>query len=292
VTGDALPIVDSHQHVWDVSQHPQPWLDSHPALAPLRRRFSITDLAPLAATAGVGATVVVQTLTDPVETPELLALAASRPLVRAVVGWADLTAPDVADTLARLRSLPGGQYLAGIRHPLLTEPDPGWLSRADVQRGMAALAAADLCFDVVPQPGQLPSLVSQVAGLPGVTLVLDHLGNVEIGERIDPDWAKALAAFAALPTTVCKLSGILAEAGPERPGADLRPYVDLALECFGPGRLMFGSDWPVCTLSASYGDVVATALSLTSSLSEPEQAAVLAATARAVYRIGDARALP
>ncbi len=296
VTGPALPIVDSHQHVWDVSQHPQPWLDSHPALAPLRRRFSVADLAPLAAASGVGATVVVQTLTETVETPELLALAAAGPLVRAVVGWADLTAPDVADTLARLRSLPGGQYLSGIRHPLLTEQDPDWLSRTQVRRGLAAMESADLCFDLVPRPGQLPSLVSQVARMPGLTVVLDHLGSVEVGEQLDPDWARALAAFAALPNTVCKLSGILAEgsqagggqAGPGQPPsvAHLRPYFELALECFGPDRLMFGSDWPVCTLSASYGDVVTAALTLTSSLSEPERAAILSGTARAVYRIG------
>ncbi|HXW46667.1 MAG TPA: amidohydrolase family protein [Streptosporangiaceae bacterium] len=289
MTGAALPIVDSHQHVWDVSEHPQPWLDSDPALAPLRRRFSIADLAPLAAASGVSATVVVQTLTDPVETPELLALAAAEPLVQAVVGWADLTAPGVADTLASLRALPGGQFLSGIRHPLLVEPDPDWLSRAEVRRGLAAMSSAGLCFDLVPRPGQLPSLVSQVARLPGVTFVLDHLGNVEVGGQVDAGWARALAAFAALPGTACKLSGILGEAGPADGGdvSRLRPYFELALDCFGPDRLMFGSDWPVCTLSAPYGDVVAAALALTSGLSEPERAAIMAGTARAVYRISD-----
>ena len=201
------------------------------------------------------------------------------------MGWTDLTAPDVADALARLRALPGGPFLSGIRHPLLTEPDPDWLSRTDVRRGLAAMASAGLCFDLVPRPGQLPSLVSQVAGMPGVTVVLDHLGNPEVGERVDPGWASALAAFAALPNTVCKLSGILADAGQDGPAANLRPYFELALTCFGAGRLMFGSDWPVCTLSASYGDVVTAALTLTGSLSEPERAAILAGTAREVYRI-------
>jgi len=290
VTGATLPIVDAHQHVWDVSRHPQPWLDSHPALAPLRRRFSIADLAPLAAASGVGATVVVQTLTDPAETPELLALADAEPLVAAVVGWADLTATDVADELARLRALPGGQYLSGIRHPLLTEPDPDWLSRSDVRRGLATMASAGLCFDLVPKPGQLPDLVGQVARLQGVTVVLDHLGNVGIDKQVDPGWATALAAFAAVPQTVCKLSGVLATVGEGRAIADLRPYFELALECFGPARLMFGSDWPVCTLLASYRDVVTAALALTSSLSQAEQAAVLSGTARAVYRIPDPRA--
>ena len=123
------PIVDAHQHVWDPSAHAQPWLDSDEALAPLRRAFSIADLAPQAAAAGVVGTVVVQTITEPGETPELLALARSHPLVAAVVGWTDLTAAGVAGALDDLRSLPGGEYLAGVRHPLLTEPDPDWLSR-------------------------------------------------------------------------------------------------------------------------------------------------------------------
>ena len=115
--------------MWDLAAHAQPWLASDDALAPLLRNFSISDLAPLAAEAGVESTVVVQTVTEAGETPELLALAVGDPLVTAVVGWTDLTAADVASSLAGLRALPGGLYLAGIRHPLMTEPDPHWLDR-------------------------------------------------------------------------------------------------------------------------------------------------------------------
>lgn len=277
--------------------HAQPWLDSDAALAPLRRNFSFADLAPLAAAAGVSATVVVQTLTEVAETPELLALALAEPLVGAAVGWTRLTAPDVADAVAGLQAMPGGRYLAGIRHPLLTEPDPDWISRPEVRRGLAAVGGAGLCFDVVARPGQLSAVGTAAATLPGLVFVLDHLGNVEVRPEIDEAWAAAFTAFGALPNTVCKLSGILAQAGPVSRAAagrdqgafvaHLRPYVDLALNCFGPGRLMFGSDWPVCTLSASYEGVVAAAVALTRELSEPEQAAILAGTARAVYRISD-----
>jgi L-fuconolactonase len=286
-TSAHVPIIDAHHHVWDPAVRPQPWLDSDEALAPLRRKFAVTDLARVATAAGVSATVVVQTVTEPTETPELLTLARTSPLVAAVVGWTDLTQPGVADAIAELREASGGEFLAGVRHPLLTEPDPDWLARRAVRRGLAALAAAGLTFDLVLRPGQLASAVQVAADLPELTFVLDHLGNVDVtagplpSASTVPDeaWAASFGALAALPNTVCKLSGILGEAPVER----LRPYFDLALADFGPRRLMFGSDWPVCTLESSYLDVVTRAATLTASLSQPEQAAILADTARAVY---------
>jgi L-fuconolactonase len=294
-----IPIVDAHQHVWDPAVRAQPWLDSDEALAPLRRKFAAADLARVAAEAGVTATVVVQTVTEPTETPELLALAQTSPLVAAVVGWTDLTQPGVADAIAELREAPGGEFLSGIRHPLLTEPDPDWLARPAVRRGLAALAASGLTFDLVLQPGKLAGAVRAAAAMPELIFVLDHLGNVDVtaspalsanpvasaspvpSASTVPDqaWAASFSALAALPNTVCKLSGILGEAPVDR----LRPYFDLALAAFGPRRLMFGSDWPVCTLQSSYLDVVTRAVALTAGLSEPEQAAILADTARAVY---------
>jgi L-fuconolactonase len=287
-TAAVAPIIDAHHHLWDLSARPQPFLDSHPALAPLRRTFALTDLAPLAAAAGVTATVAVQTVTDQAETHELLALAAAGTLVAAVVGWTDLTAPHVADAVAALRAKPGGQHLAGIRHPLLTEPDPDWLSRSAVRRGLTALGAASLSFDLVLPPSLLPAAVAAASAAPRLTFVLDHLGNVEVTPRPDEAWAASFTAFARLPNTVCKLSGILGEAGTASGEPDvsgLRPYFDLALRCFGPDRLMFGSDWPVSTLGASYREVVGAALALTGELSEPERHAILAGTAQRVYRI-------
>jgi L-fuconolactonase len=277
-----IPIVDAHHHVWDPAVRAQPWLHTDEALAPLRRKFAATDLAGLAAEAGVTSTVVVQTVTEPTETPELLALARTGPLVAAVVGWTDLTQPGIGDAIANLRAAPGGEFLAGIRHPLLTEPDPGWLARRDVRHGLAALAAAGLPFDLVLRPDQLASAVQAAAGTPELTFVLDHLGNVDVTASVTPEdaWATSFRALAALPNTVCKLSGILGEA----PVGRLRPYFELALAAFGPQRLMFGSDWPVCTLESSYSGVVTAALALTAGLSEPEQAAILAGTARDVYK--------
>ncbi len=291
----APAIVDAHHHVWDLAVRPQPFLDSDAALAPLRRSFLLPELVPQATAAGVTATVVVQTVTEPGETPELLTLAATGPLVAAVVGWTDLAAPRVADALGELKAMAGGQHLAGIRHPLLTEPDPDWLERADIRRGLSALATAGLAFDLVLPPSLLPAAVRAAGSVPDLKFVLDHLGNVEVRPRPDPAWAAAFTALARLPNTACKLSGIFsvpAPAGapgarqdPESSVAHLRPYLDLALDTFGPDRLMFGSDWPVSTLGASYGDVVTAAIALTSSLSGPERAAILGGTARMVYDI-------
>jgi L-fucono-1,5-lactonase len=287
------PVTDSHQHFWDISAHHQPWLASDPMLAPLLRNFALADLAPLAAAEDVTASVVVQTVAESWETPELLALAAGPGLVAGVVGWVDLTAPDIADVLAELRGLPGGDRLSGIRHPVLIEPDPDWLARPAVLRGLAAVAGAGLAYDVVGEPRHLPAAVTAARQTPELRFVLDHLGNPEITPGISPEasqpWATAFAEFAALENTTAKLSGILGV--PPPPGAPpgtrthIRPYYGFALHAFGPDRLMFGSDWPPCTLDATYGEVLATARALTAELSGTEQAAIFSGTARRAYRL-------
>ncbi|MDX3803125.1 amidohydrolase family protein [Streptomyces sp. AK04-3B] len=253
--------VDAHHHVWDLSVRDQDWIAEG---SPLRRDFGVGDLAPEARAAGVDRTVLVQTVTVAEETPEFLALAAGSDLIAGVVGWTDLTRPDVADELARLRELPGGRYLKGIRHQVQGESDPEWLLRADVQRGLAAVADAGLVYDLVVLPGQLPACVRAAAALPGLTFVLDHLGKPPIAAGALEPWARDVRALAALPHTVCKLSGMVTEADPASWTIDdLRPYADTVLQAFGPARLMFGSDWPVCTVAASYGEVVDLARRLT-----------------------------
>ncbi|WP_051855079.1 amidohydrolase family protein [Streptomyces sp. NRRL B-1347] len=280
-------VVDAHHHVWDLAVRDQEWL-AGPAMAPIRRGFSLADLAPHARAHGVAATVLVQTVTVADETPELLALAATDGLVAGVVGWTDLTRPDVAETLAALRELPGGRHLVGIRHQVQGDPDPEWLLRADTRRGLAAVAAAGLVYDLVVRPDQLPLCAEAAARLPGLTFVLDHLGKPPVASGALEPWASSLRALATPPNTVCKLSGLVTEADwATWTTADLRPYADTALEAFGPGRLMFGSDWPVCGLAASYGQVVDTARELTAGLTGAERARVFAGTARRVYGLPD-----
>lgn len=277
--------VDAHHHVWDLSVRDQDWITG-PELQPLRRDFTLADLAPEARAAGVDRTVLVQTVTVAEETPEFLALAARHELVAGVVGWTDLTRPDVADELARLRELPGGRHLKGIRHQVQSEPDPEWLLRPDVHRGLSAVADAGLAYDLVVLPHQLPACARAAADHPGLTFVLDHLGKPPIASGTRDPWEPALRTLAALPNTVAKLSGLVTEADPAAWTVDdLRPYTDTALEAFGPHRLMFGSDWPVCTLAASYSEVLAAAEELTAGLDAVERAEVFAGTAVRVYAL-------
>ncbi|MCX4977937.1 amidohydrolase [Streptomyces sp. NBC_00620] len=277
--------IDAHHHVWDLSVRDQDWITG-PELQSLRRNFTVADLEPEARAAGVDRTVLVQTITVAAETPEFLALAAESELIGGVVGWTDLTAPEVADELARLRELPGGRYLKGIRHQVQGEPDPEWLLRPDVRRGLAAVAEAGLVYDLIVQPHQLPSSAEAAAALPELTFVLDHLGKPPIAAGDLEPWASGVRALAALPNTVCKLSGMVTEADLGKWTVDdLRPYADTVLEAFGPSRLMFGSDWPVCTLAATYGQVAESTRELTAGLGDDERDQVFEGTATRVYRL-------
>jgi L-fuconolactonase len=276
-------IVDSHHHLWDLGVRDQDWITG-PALAPLRRDFLLADYRGVADAHGISASVVVQTVTVPGETPELLALAADSDLIAGVVGWTDLTAPGLTDRIAALTEMPGGAKLVGLRHQVQSEPDPDWLTRPDVLRGLAAVAEAGLVYDLVITAGQLPAAARAAAVVPDLRFVLDHLGKPPIASGRTNPWIRDLRSLAALPNTSAKLSGLVTEAAWDQwTLADLRPYAEAALDAFGPARLMFGSDWPVCTLAASYHDVLAAARDLTAELSPAEREAVFSGTATSVY---------
>ncbi|MGH3248298.1 MAG: amidohydrolase family protein [Trebonia sp.] len=280
-----MTVVDAHHHVWDLEVRDQPWITGAD-LAPIRRTFTLEDLRPSTRAAGVDTTVLVQTVTVAAETPEMLALADRDPLVAGVVGWTDLTSPAISDELARLRSGPGGGRLAGIRHQVQSEPDPDWLRRPDVIRGLHAVAAAGLAYDLVIRPRQLPAARFAAAAVPGLTFVLDHAGKPRIGGGLD-GWAADIRGLAALPNTVCKLSGLVTEAPRGAQSPVFAQVADVVLGAFGAERVMFGSDWPVCLLASGYAGVMALARSLTAGLSPAEQAAVFGAAAARAYRLGD-----
>ena len=217
--------VDAHHHIWDLTIREQSWMVG-PELDPIRRNFSIDDLAPQAAAAGVTSTVLVQTVGLVEETVEFLEVAANDDLVAGVVGWVDLTADDVAAALDGLRSRPDGSYLKAIRHQVHDEPDVGWLLRPDVQRGLAAVADAGLAYDLLTKTPHLPAAIQTVRNLPQLTFVVDHISKPVIGEPLEP-WAGHLRELAALPNVTCKLSGMVTEAPwtTWKP-ADLQPYAE------------------------------------------------------------------
>ncbi|GAB2794119.1 amidohydrolase family protein [Streptomyces daliensis] len=268
--------VDAHHHLWDLGRRDQPWMDG-PWADPIRRTWTEADLAPHLDAHGIDATVVVQACSSAAETRELLALKERSDRVAAVVGWADLTAPGGPD-------LPAG--LAGIRHQVQDEPDPSWLCRADVRRALARVAEAGLVYELLVTPRELPAAVATARALPELRLVLDHAAKPPIAAGEWQPWARLTEELAALPNVGCKLSGLVTEAdwhGWTR--EDVLPWARHALDAFGPERVMFGSDWPVCGLAASYGEVHALAEHATSHLSAAERAAVFGTNAARTYGI-------
>ncbi|MFC0546836.1 amidohydrolase family protein [Kutzneria chonburiensis] len=277
--------VDSHHHMWDLAVRDQPWTAAPEVADVLHRTFTLDDLTPLSSAAGIDASVLVQTITVPEETPEFLALAEESPLVRAVTGWTDLTAPDVAETLTILKEGHGGRWLKGIRHQVQGEPDPNWLTRTDVLNGLKAVGEAGLVYELLTYPHQLPAAIEAAKQLDGTSFVLDHCSKPPITTGELEPWATRVKELAQLPNVTCKLSGLVTEASKDWTIADLRPYVETVIDAFGPERLMFGSDWPVCLLHASYAQVVEATEELLGGLSETEQDAVWGDTAARVYGI-------
>jgi L-fuconolactonase len=191
----------------------------------------------------------------------------------------------VAEQIAALRACPGGQTLVGIRHQVQLEPDPRWLCRDEVRAGLAELGRCGLAYDLVVTPDQLPGVIETVRALPEVRFVLDHGGKPPIVDGVIEPWRSLLAELAQLPNVAVKLSGLVTEAGAGWTVEQLQPYADLLVEAFGPERTMFGSDWPVCLLNASYDEVIDAAEQLSAGLSVTERNAVFGDTAAHWYRI-------
>ncbi|MFC7385385.1 amidohydrolase family protein [Sphaerisporangium rhizosphaerae] len=271
--------LDAHVHLWNRRTDPQPWID--PAtMAAIDRDFAPGDLERMLDSTGIQAAVVVQSSNSAAETRRLLAHPSPR--IAGVVGWIDLTGDvaaqvDALDPAARAR-------LVGIRHLVHIDPDPGWLSRPEVATGLKGLAARGLGFDLVVRSWQLPSAAAVVSAHPEVRFVVDHLGGIaETGDTAG--WEAGLRELAARPNAYAKISGL---AGMPRDGdrAGLRRVVGVALEAFGPQRLMYGSDWPLAELGAGAVAWRGAVEELIGQLAVPERQAIWSGTASAFYRIG------
>jgi L-fuconolactonase len=279
------PRIDSHHHFWDPTRVAYPWMVGD-ALDPVRRPFTPDDLALEIAAQRISGTVLVQTIASEDETREFLELASRTEFIWGVVGWVDLTSAHVGDRLDALMGGPGGDKLVGIRHQVHDEADPEWLCRADVRRGLAAVQERGLVYDLLMRARELPAAVETVTELPRLQFVLDHIGKPRIAEGKDPEWRERMPALAALPNVAVKLSGMVTEGNwASWTSADLRPFVASVVDWFGAGRLMFGSDWPVCLLATSYAGVVKGLEEALGPLSSDDAARIFGLNAVSVYRL-------
>ncbi len=274
--------VDSHHHLWRYRADEYAWISDE--MRVLKRDYDVDALENAALASGVDATIAVQARQTLAENDFLLAAAARSPLIAGVVGWVDLRAPDVDETLA---SYAGRPRFLGVRHIVQAEPD-GFLHDPAFNHGISRLQHHRLVYDVLVVGRQMRDTVGFVDRHPNQPFVLDHLGKPTIRrDHFDAGWASDFRELARRQHVTCKLSGMVTEVRDETWSVDLlRPYADLALECFGPERLMMGSDWPVCRMRAEYDvwqDAVGT---LVGALSSTEQSAIFGGTAARVYGLG------
>ena len=247
--------VDSHQHFWQYDPAEHPWMSG--ALAVLQRDHLPADLQPLLRAADIQATVAVQASQSLKETEALLALSDRYDFIRGVVGWVDLCSPQVREQLSQYA--PRHRFV-GVRHVVHDEPDDNFMLRPDFLRGLSALAEFDLTYDLLLYPRHLPVAVEVVRQFPQQRFVLDHIAKPLIKAGVLAPWEDDLRALARFDNVYCKVSGMVTEAAWRAwQPADFTPYLDVVFDCFGAGRLMFGSDWPVCTLAGDYAQVVSLA---------------------------------
>jgi len=276
-------VVDCHHHFWRYSLAEYGWIDD--SMAAIRRDFLPADLQQEMGTAGVDAVVSVQARQSVDETRWLLDLAAQNPFIAGVVGWVSLVSPTVAADLAEFAAHP---KLVAIRHVLQDEPDPRFMLREDFQAGIRALRAYSLTYDILIYARHLPQTIELVDRHPTQPFVIDHMAKPPIKQRLIEPWARGMRELARRPHVCCKLSGMVTEIGrPHWTVAELRPYVDVVLEAFGPTRVLFGSDWPVCLIDCGYARWMEIVQELIAPLSSGERAAILGDNARRVYRLQD-----
>ncbi len=277
------PVVDSHIHFWHPAWRAYPWMAGLDALQQPRMP---EDLAPLLAAQGIDYCVLVQTVSDVQETREFLQIAHETDFVAGVVGWVDLTDPDVDVTIRALKDRPDGRYLVGIRHQVHDERDPDYLRRGAVQRGISAIGAAGLVYDLLLKPPFIDAAVTCVASAPDVRFVIDHIAKPEIARNGFDLWARKMAPFAGMPHVACKLSGLVTEADwTSWTVEDLKPYVHQVMTWFGEDRVMFGSDWPVCTLAGAYDRVIDALREALGPVSAETEAKIFGENAARWYRL-------
>jgi len=276
-----MEIIDAHQHFWRYDPVRDAWITKE--MAVIRRDFFPDDLLRALESTEVVGSVAVQADQTEQETGFLLDLAARYDFIRGVVGWTDLRSKGLP---ARLEYWSTFDKLKGFRHIVQAEPDPYFLLGDDFCQGLAHLAAFNFTYDILIYPHQLLAALELVRRFPDQRFVLDHLAKPPIREGFREGWAVLMREIGRCEHVSCKLSGMVTEADWKQwRYEDFEPYLEVVLEAFGPERVMFGSDWPVCKVAASYEEVLAIVKRFAGRLSETEQAALLAGNAKRFYQL-------
>ena len=272
--------IDAHQHFWTYKQREYGWIDE--PMASIRRDFLPADLKPELEKNGFHGSILVQVRQNLEETRWMLELAENHPFILGVVGWVDLRSPRLR---AELESFAGNPKLVGIRHIVQSEPDD-FLLQPDFLRGISLLEEFDLAYDILIYTQHLPIAAEFVERFPRQRFVLDHLAKPPIKSGAVDLWARGLRKLASFPNVCAKVSGLVTEADWRTwKREDIRPYLDVAFECFGPSRLIIGSDWPVCTVAASYSQVVKLVTDYLGRYAPEEREAVLGGNAAKFWRL-------
>jgi L-fuconolactonase len=278
--------IDAHHHLWSLARGDYGWLT--PDLAPIYRDFTLGDLAPHLATAKIEGTILVQAAPTEAETMFLLDIADAAEVVRGVVGWIEF---DAADAVMRIETLAQRKLLVGLRPMVQDIADDDWLLRPALVPPLDAMATSGLVFDALTKPRHLQRLLQVVDRHPDLSFVLDHGSKPDLASGEIAAWRDDIARLAERPNMVCKLSGLVTEAKPDWQIADLRRAVDHVLACFGPRRMLWGSDWPVVDLAGGYEKWLDAAETLLADLSSDERAGVFGGTAARVYLTKRGRAV-
>jgi len=272
-------IIDAHHHFWRYNAREYGWISNDA----LRRDFLPNDLKKEIDAAGINGVVSVQARQTTEETQWLLDLAERNDFIRGVVGWAPLVSPDVQADLERFAAR---RKLKGVRHVLQDEPDKDYMLRPDFDHGVGLLKNLNLRYDILIYERHLPQAIRLVDRHPTLTFILDHIAKPKIGENVISPWKQNLRELSRRPNVYCKLSGMVTEADHQNwTPRQLTPYMEAALEAFGPRRLMFGSDWPVCLLACTYQRWYEIVKDFASRLSPAEQDRLLGETAAEAYGI-------
>jgi L-fuconolactonase len=276
-------MIDAHQHLWQIGRNGHEW--PTPTLPAIHRDFGVDDLTAVTAECGITGTVLVQSQPNDADTDWMLSVAAATPLIKGVVGWADLAAPDAPDRIAHLSRQP---KLKGLRPMLQGMDDAEWILRPQVQPALDALMRLGLTFDALIFPRHLPAIDRLAQARPGLRIVIDHGAKPPIARTelaAGRAWRDGMTELARNSNVVCKLSGLITEAGPHQGLDAIRPYVDHLLEVFGPNRLMWGSDWPVVNLRVSYRQWFDWTRVWLDGLGVPAHIAIMGGTATAFYSL-------